>query len=93
LSGSIRLDAAGGVSKIKCDLNGGIVKLGLRIPSETKVSVDNKLFGGYASIHLDGRNIHGKYVEEGFGESSGKLMIHNELMGGLLTMDIRREYP
>ena len=90
VSGNIYLEAVEAVSKIKCDLNGGVTRLGIRIPDGVKVSVDNKLFGGYASIQLNGRNIHGKYVEEGFGESSGKLIIYNELMGGLLTMDIKR---
>lgn len=93
VSGSIGLNALEGLSKINCDLNGGVIKLGLRTPSDTKISVDNNIFGGYASIQLDGKSVHGKYIEEGFEESSGRLMLHSELRGGLLSIFIKREKP
>lgn len=91
VSGGFKLGRFVGESRIGCELNGGALKLGLEVPEDTRIRVDNKVLGGFASIRVDNNSLPNTFVEEGFEGSSSKLMFQGELMGGVLTIDVSRK--
>jgi len=91
VNGSLRLGQFTGESKVECELNGGAVKLSLEVPEDTRVGVDNRTFGGFANVRIDNKTVSNKFTEPGFEESSRRLKLRSELMGGILTIDITRK--
>ena len=74
--------------KANLNVDGGILRLNIRMPEDVKVASEGSLTGGLYAIKINDKRVPLNFIEQEYESATSKLNLKTDITGGILSLNI-----